>query len=346
MDYIRYIKRGQVVTLPAEELLQDKRFPWTEKKVKTVRLAELYDKAGYPEYGTRARTCATWLQYGELPNGEMKLSAANFCQLRLCPMCMARRARRAVYKLSRILDKVEHDHGCKFIFLTLTVQNVDGEHLGDAYKQLLGAWNKLTQHRQFRRSVHGWFRSLETTRGDGKKKADRGYHPHIHAILAVDPAYFSSRSLYITHKEWVAKWRLALGVDYDPRVRIQVTKKKGEAVAGLAAAQEASKYPVKDDEYIDPDLPEEKAVEILRDYTVGLRGKKLTGFGGWLKEAARALDAADLDDGDLVHADEDAVREDVADLILTYNWHFGAGDYILARREINPLKLEQKEKAV
>ena len=36
---------GEVMTL------QDDRFPWAERKVKTVRLAKLYQKAGYPEIG-------------------------------------------------------------------------------------------------------------------------------------------------------------------------------------------------------------------------------------------------------------------------------------------------------
>lgn len=131
-------------------------------------------------------------------------------------------------------------------------------------------------------------------------------------------------------------------VDYRPSVRIQATKAKGEAAAGRAAALEASKYAVKDEEYIDPKLPEQLAVEILTDYTHALHRRRLTAFGGWMKEAARRLDAENLDDGDLVHVDEDSIREDVAEMIETYNWHFGVGDYILARREFNPLRVKRE----
>lgn len=351
MDYIKYCARGQVATLDeAEERLNGERFPWIQKKVKTVKLADLYEQAGYPEYAERARTCATWLQYGEFPNGERKLTAANFCQLRLCPMCMARRAKKSAYKLSRILDKVEQEHNCKYIFLTLAMRNVPGDQLSDAYDQLLSGWKKLIRHRQFQRSIKGTARFMETTRGDnrwhrrhGKRVfvEDNGYHPHLHVIMAVPPEYFNYRSgLYITHDKWVEMWKLALGVDYRPTAHIEAARKKGEAVAELAAAKEACKYPVKDKEYIDVTLPDERLVEILSDYTEALKGRRLTSFGGWLKEAARALDADDLDsDSDLVHVDEDRIRSDVADLIAVYNWNFGVGDYILTNRELNPLKV-------
>lgn len=334
MDYITYVKSGQVVTLGVEEVLQDERFAWRERKVGTVRLAELYDKAGYVEYSERARTCATWLEYGVMADGSKRLSSANFCQLRLCPMCTARRAKRAAYKLSQVLDAVEAEHGAKFLFLTLTVKSVPGNALGDALGQLTTAWNKLMQHRQVVRAVKGWFRAIEITRGDA------GYHPHIHAILAVEPGYFSRKSgQYITQKEWISRWRLALRVDYNPSVRIQTAKGKGEVSAGRAAAVEAAKYATKDEEYIDPRLPEGLAVEILRDYTVALHRRRLTAYGGWMKDAAAALEA---EKEDLVHTDDDSVREDVAELIEVYNWHFGAGDYVLSRREVHPLRVRRE----
>ncbi len=59
-----------------------------------------------------------------------------------------------------------------------------------------------------------------------------------------------------------------------------------------------------------------------------------------MKDAAKALDAEDLEEGDLVHVDE-TVREDVAELIEQYNWHFGAGDFILTWKAVNPLKLKR-----
>lgn len=346
MDYITTVRDGQEVRIPAEEVLVDRRFPWRERKEKTMLLYELYEKAGYPDYAARTRDCATFLQFNVYRSGERRLRTANFCKLRLCPMCIGRRARRSAWKLSQVLNKVEAEHGAKYLFLTLTMKNVPGDQLGDALGQLTKAWDRFRDQQQIKRSIKGWFRAIEITR------SGRNYHPHLHAILAVEPDYFSRESRksgkYLNQSDLIERWQKALRVDYRPSVRIQTTKGKagtGEAVrsAGGAAALEAAKYAVKDEDYIDPKLPETMAIQILTDYTEALRRRRLMAFGGWMKEAARALDAEDLDDGDLVHVDDDAIREDLIEMIDGYNWRFGAGDFILSNREINPLEGTYKE---
>lgn len=353
MNYNTRYQEAQVLVSGDGEviMLEDRRFNWRERKEKTMLLCELYEKAGYPEYAARTRDCATFLQFNVYKSGERRLRTANFCKMRLCPMCIGRRARRSAWKLSKVLDMVEAEHGCKFIFLTLTMANVDGEHLGEALSQLTDAWERFRKQRQIERSIKGWFRAIEITRGDGIRKADNGYHPHIHAILAVEADYFSRASRrsgkYLNQADLIDRWQKALRVDYRPSVDISTTKgkRKGGGVesASLAAAKEGAKYPIKDEEYIDPNLPEDRAVEILRDYTEALRRRRLMAFGGWMKEAARKLDAEDLDDGDLIHADDDAIREDLIEMIDAYGWHFGAGDFILSNREINPLEGTLKE---
>ena len=44
-----------------------------------------------------------------------------------------------------------------------------------------------------------------------------------------------------------------------------------------------------------------------------------------------------------VHIDQETIRGDVADLIEEYHWHFGAGDYVLTDRRINPLKVVRQD---
>lgn len=338
MDYSTYDSQLQAAFEPSTGeviTLQDERFPWVERKAKTMRLTGLYEDAGFPELAHKTAVCATWLQYGVLADGTRKLQAGNFCNLRLCPMCIGRRAKRTAFKLSRVLDVVESGQGAVFLFLTLTIRNVSGAELGSSLGQLTAGWNKLTKHRQFERSIGGWFRAIEITR------KTKGYHPHIHAILAVEPEYFARGSeLYISHGQWLRRWQKALGVEYEPSVRIQVAKAKGEVNGGRAAALEAAKYTVKDQDYIDPRLGPRKAAVIVRDYTNALHRRRLTAYGGWLKDAARELDADDLEGGDLVHIEEEGLREDVAELIETYKWNFGAGDYILSRVQPNPLRAE------
>ena len=314
-----------------------------------MRLYELYGKAGYPKYSARVRDCATFLTFATFEGDRRKLATANFCKIRLCPMCIGRQARKNARKLSQVMDRVEADHpGVKFLFLTLTMENMDGAHLRTGLDQLIKGWYRLMDQRQIARSIRGWFRAIEITRGDGRRKADKGYHPHIHAILAVDADYFSRESRqsgkYLHQADLIQRWKKALRVDYDPWVDISTTKvrrrSKGVERATLAAAKEAAKYGVKDSEYIDARLSEDKAVEIVRDYTQALRRRRMMAFGGWLKTAAQALNVDNLDDDDdLVHIDEDdQVRPDVQVLLESYYWHFGAGDYILCERRVSALE--------
>lgn len=344
MDYNTRYQEAQVLVSGDGEIttLEDRRFDWRERKEKTMRLYELYEKAGYPEYAARTRDCATFLQFNVYQSGERRLKTANFCKLRLCPMCISRRARRSAWKLSQVLNMVEAAHGAKFLFLTLTIKNVPGDQLGAALGELAQGWDRLRKQKQVERSVKGWFRAIEITR------SGKTYHPHIHAILAVEPDYFSRESRksgkYLNQSELIDRWQRALRVDYRPSVRIQTTKAQaepGEAIrcAGGQAAAEAAKYAVKDEDYIDPKLPEGEAVRILTDYTNALYRRRLTAFGGWLKDAARALDAEDLDDGDLVHAEEDVLRGDLVEMVEGFGWHFGAGDFVLSSREVPPLKV-------
>lgn len=352
---------GEIEEIGEVEVLADRRWEWREEREKSMYLHDLYYKAGYSKYAERTRNCSTFLQFNVYQNGDKRLKSANFCKLRLCPMCIGRRARRNAWKLSQVLDLVEQEHEAQFLFLTLTIRNVEGKKLGAALGELTAAWERFRKQRQIERSVKGWFRAIEITRGDnrwhknrktGKMEfwADNGYHPHIHAILAVDQDYFSKDSRevgkFLNQEDLIQRWKTALRVDYDPSVRIQVAKVKrkrgGKESATVAAAKEASKYPIKDEEYIDQTLPEDRAVEIVKDYTEALQRRRLTAFGGWLKDAARALDADDLEDEnqDLVHVDKDDIRTDLVVMVESYRWHFGAGDFILTNREINPLDVK------
>lgn len=323
--------------LAKEKRLEQERFAWRDERGKVRLLARLYKKGDYLDYAERAKSCATRLQFYAMENGDKQLFSANFCHLRLCPMCTARRARRAAFKLSQILNRIEADHeGVTFLFLTLTVESCTGDKLGDTIGLLTKAWDRLMKQRPVMAAVKGWFRAIEITRGK-----ETGYHPHIHAILAVEPDYFKrSSGKYITQADWVERWKKAARLPYKPIVHVERTKDKKN---GMGAALEAAKYATKDEDYIDPELPEAETVQIVKDYTEALYRRRMTAFGGWMKEVAKLYDAGDLDDGDLVHTEPITIREDIADFIETYEWHFGVGDYILTDRRVNPLKVVRKD---
>jgi plasmid rolling circle replication initiator protein Rep len=53
-------------------------------------------------------------------------------------------------------------------------------------------------------------RSTEVTRGK-----DGSAHPHFHCLLMVPPGYFAGHN-YLRQSTWVAMWRKAMRLDYDP----------------------------------------------------------------------------------------------------------------------------------
>lgn len=334
--------------------LDDPKYPrWREKKRKTLDVATLYRATDDHQHADRVLSCATWLQYwADLAGDKRTLQAFNPCHLRMCPLCANRRARQMTARLIRILTAVKVEHPtASLLFLTLTVKNVPGDELRDTLTLLTKAWAKLAKRRPFMRGVKGWFRAIEITYNPVTSE----YHPHIHAILVVEPAYFRKASgLYIPHSRtdkvpdsykgpfWVDMWGECLGVAYKPSVRISRAKGKGGEqrdtdAASLAAALEAAKYATKDSDYLTDKIPMVERAGVLATYTAALRGKRLVALGGWLADAADGVDLED--DGDLVHGDEpsgDELTVATAEMLESYGWHFGVGEHVLKERRRNP----------
>lgn len=317
-------------------------FPWVDKKYRGLDLAAIYTAAHMPDLAERAVTCCTSMDWAECGEAH-KLLSANFCKLRLCPLCTARKARKMGLQLSKVMNLVEMEHpGCRFLFLTLTIRNCEPAMLGETWDALVKGWHVFHRQSGILRSIKGWFRAGETTWNQDMSSAWYWTcHPHIHAILVVPSEYFGHEDLYLEQSELVQRWRKAMRLNYDPRVNIEATyagKKTGQGKhsgsgtdrASKAATLEAAKYSTKDKEYINPKLTMNQKVEIVTTYTGALKGRRMTAFGGWMKDAARELQVEDEANMDLVHVDEDSLREDVVTALLQYHWSFGMGDYVLS----------------
>ena len=71
------------------------------------------------------------------------------------------------------------------------------------------------------------------------------WHPHIHAVLAVSPCYFSG-NLYITQERWLELWREATRIPLITQVDIRKVKTSKKGVDPLEVGfAEACKYGVK-----------------------------------------------------------------------------------------------------
>ena len=225
-----------------------------------------------------------------------KTVSAVTCKDRLCPYCNSRRS----HKLSRenhdILKELFERYKPRFIFLTLTVKNCDGENLDDTIKAISKAYKYLIEYDEVKKYLLGTIRTIEIVPSQDKDE----YHPHIHALIAVSGGYFSRG--YIDQKRWRELWARAAKLDYDPRVDVRIVKpKKGhEASDTLGAAQEVSSYSVKSSEYADENVPEETARRIIATLMYALKNHRLISFSGELKKIRAELKQSDADDFDEV----------------------------------------------
>jgi plasmid rolling circle replication initiator protein Rep len=258
--------------------------------------------------------CGTYLEF---EGG--RLHRANFCKVRLCPMCAKRRSLKIFGQVSAVMAEAQKERGYRYIFLTLTARNVSENNLGSEITHFFKAWDKLSRRKLFARAVKGWFRALEVTRN---AESDT-YHPHFHVVLAVNNSYFTDKAQYINHNEWVEMWRSCLGVDYLPSVDVRKVKPKKCEVGGrvangdvtVAVVAEVAKYAVKPES-----LNSDKTLEVI-DYA--LERRRLVAFGGIFKDLHNRLNLDDAVDGDLVRTDNEQLREDLGSVIECYRWRIG-----------------------
>ncbi len=136
---------------------------------------------------------------------------------------------------------------------------------------LFAGFQRMTQVKRYTQAILGQFRSLEITYN--AKRDD--YHSHFHALLAVPPSYFNgTHDLYIKQPEWVALWRDAMRVDYDPSVDVRIiraNKNREGSDAISSAAAEVAKYAAKPNIY---DLPPDALETVIDTLDGALKGRR------------------------------------------------------------------------
>lgn len=306
---------------PLNDSKGGKKVPWRVKKVRSLILADSFQRMGWEKKANAVRFCSSSMSFlRDVETGRKVLHRADFCRERMCPMCKWRRSLKVFHEVSRVMDGAEEScPDAVPIFLTLTVRNCSGDKLSDTLDMIFAGWHKMVNHRRFKRSILGGFRALEVTYS---QKNDT-FHPHIHAIMMVNKAYFKRDNKdYMTTTDWVKLWRTSLQLDYDPVCdirKVDGSKGKHKAVA------EVAKYAVKDGDYVLAD--KEVMDRVVQVFYLGLRKRRLYAFWGILKLIAKDLKADSLENGDLVHVDDERIRDDVATVIEVYRWSLGACNY-------------------
>lgn len=319
--------------------------PWRIKKINSLLLSESYKRLHLTKKSFRVKKCGDILSFKKYDDGNFKLHQANFCKVRLCPMCAWRRSLKIFGQVSKIMDRAVQQEEFEYLFLTLTIKNCTSAELNNNITKLMSAFKELNRTNEFKNIVKGYFRALEVTHNiNSNSKSYDTYHPHFHCILVVNKSYFNSRD-YLTQLKWTSIWQKCLKVDYVPIVHITKFKSSDEKQLKKSIA-ETAKYSVKDsdfiiklDENLNNQLPEETLnqlnleVEKLTDDSVktldsALANRRLTAFGGILKQYHKELNLDDIEDGDLINTDNEEIRDDLKYMIVRYSWNIGLKNYI------------------
>ena len=337
-----------VSILASTEILQDfdsqgKERDWKGKKERSLLMAEHHAAVeGLEKKAERMQACGNVLKF-KLTDKRLKLYQAYFCKARLCPMCNWRRSLKIAFQNKKIIAAVNEREKVRWIFLTLTVRNVEGHELKNTMDQMTQAFNRFTKYARFKKSIRGYFRAMEVTRNWDKESDWYGtYHPHFHVLLAVPSDYFGRN--YIKHAEWTDMWQRAMKLTYVPIVHVQRVKPKKEVIdfveledevkktiAEQNAIFEVSKYPVKDTDVIRGDRVTPENIQTVKDLDKALVYKRLISYGGLLKEIHKELNLDDVEDGNLIHIDNEIDEIANGAMEVMAYWHVGLNNYVIKK---------------
>lgn len=242
-----------------------------KKKMYNKLPISLLEKWHEPDRARKIKECATHLGFADV-NGVAKIVSADFCRQRLCQVCAWRRSAKFQAQTQPILQALSGKYD--YIFLTLTIKNCGAENLKTAFDEMMNAWAKFSKKRKIKRSFRGIIRSFEIT--FNPDTAD--FHPHIHALIAVDKDYFTNDEKYLTTSEIVEYWRSALEVEYSPICYVETIE---DAQRG---ALETLKYSLK------PTLAE----QALSAFHHLLKGRRLISFSGVFAKARKVANLSDF----------------------------------------------------
>lgn len=342
-----------------QEFLEDKKndkvINWKEKHIASLnvsdsyaRLYTKYKNAGnskemkklinnYEKKSFRVKGCGTFLEYKVYTaTKEKKLHDANFCKVRLCPMCAWRRSLKIFGQVSQVMNIAKGETSNKFIFVTLTQRNVTGEELKDEIDNLYQAFKRLMERKKIKQMSLGWFRALEVT----YNAKDNTFHPHFHIVIMVKSYYEKNKNLYIDQSELTEMWKQSLKIDYTPIVHMEAVKiKKGKTIE--TAVAEIAKYTVKESDLIIKDndgvFDLDQTDENIRILDDALAFRRLTAFGGQLKEIHQLLKLDDPESGDLINTGQDDIENNELEFVIEkYFWHVGYSNYVKINESQEP----------
>lgn len=293
---------------------------FTDRKIGSQYLSRIYDFLGLHSRADRVGSCADTLIFKAYADGVARLHSVYFCKDRLCPMCNWRRSDKMFSQLSYVMNEVEKE-GYRFLFLTLTLQNVPYIDLSSALDTLQSGFSKLLRKKEVSKICFGTFRCIEVTINREKKTM----HPHIHSVLAVKDDYFKHG--FIPQKKWAELWGQCIESDYIPVIWVKALK---SGKFGLYdGVKELTHYLAKEQEYLTGKklgVPTPEDIEKVNALYDGIFKRKLYNYTGIMKTVHQRLFPNDKK-SDLLNSEEDKMRSDIAFVFVRYRWRVGLNEY-------------------
>lgn len=292
---------------------------WEGKKNQSLKISNSLRKCNLDKRAARMFFCSNFLEFKQFDDGSpLKLHRANFCKDRLCPMCTWRRSLKQFGQTSKLMNYIQTKGEYDYIFLTLTIKNIEGMELSKSIKELTSGYSRLQRRKEFKNAILGSIRHLEVSFNNNPySKSFKSFHPHLHCILMVRKSYFTSRD-YIKQNKWLSMWQECVRVDYVPTLDVRkVNGNQNKAVCEL------SKYPVKMKSIIE-------TTEDLTDYAVSflaihMISVRLVEYYGLFRKYRKELKLEDIENGDLVNteSEDDDLRNELKYVIIKYQWKCG-----------------------
>lgn len=206
-------------------------------------------------------------------DGTEKIVSANFCRLRLCPMCQRRKSLKTYANITRLVDALPDR---TWVHMVLTVKNVLSGQLQSTITELFRAsTHLLSKNKEFKNAFHGALRCLEVTYNEQSGT----YHPHLHILLTGDKSLNNNARKRISKKRLGELWKDAAGLDYDPQIHLDYTVDSG-------VVAEIAKYCVKP---LNLDLDSRTRGLVLESLYAALHGRRLVQTYGEIRTTLRQL---------------------------------------------------------
>lgn len=299
--------------------------PWDKHKADSVHISNAFSRhQNFAKRGYNINQCADWLTYHATNDTDkpLKLSQANFCRDRACPVCQWRRALRWVATMHQQLPAVNEKYPThRWLFVTLTVQNCDIHDLRDTIQSMNKGFKSLIRTLKKKFPTIGYVRTTEVTRG----KNDTA-HPHFHVMMLVPASYFTIG--YIKQADWVTMWQDAMKLDYMPIVDVRAVKPKKNTTqdaqnsAVSHAIAETMKYSVKPSDLLK--TAHNGDYDWMYEYFAQTKGLRFLVVGGSLKGLIKAEWQTQKEtDDDFIHVGDDEKEpkndQEPTEIIFNFN---------------------------